>query len=77
MRMCLISESVCTESTGPAKVVKAGNPPKTRRGGKVSGALRKSSTHTQDEFRRRQCVTLSVDEFVQTHLVHLHDTSKT
>lgn len=27
---------VCvSESTGPAKVVRAGNPPKTRRGGKV------------------------------------------
>lgn len=32
---CLISEFVSAESTGPAKVVKAGNPPKTRRGGKV------------------------------------------
>lgn len=32
----LISEFVSAESTGPAKVVKAGNPPKTRRGGKVS-----------------------------------------
>lgn len=26
---------VPTESTGPAKVVRAGNPPKARRGGKV------------------------------------------
>lgn len=33
--MLVISIRPPTESTGPAKVVKAGNPPKARRGGKV------------------------------------------